>query len=117
VVAEQQGGALIRGTLADPQVQLSVPNDPLLPIDYVTLRVRLLSPDIDFVQIFWIAVGDSFFNEARSMRCLVRSLREPQDVTFRISGTERERSIRMLRLDPAEGPCELLLERLTIGGW
>jgi hypothetical protein len=51
------------------------------------------------------------------MRCLVRSLREPQDLTFRIGGTELERTIRMLRLDPADGPCELLLASLTVGGW
>ena len=93
------------------------PNAPPQPIDFVTLRVQLLSPDIDFVQIYWIATDDRFFNEARSMRCLVRSLRAPQDLTFRIGGSERERSIRMLRLDPADGPCELLLERLTVGGW
>jgi hypothetical protein len=118
VVVEVQGAsALIRATLGDPQVCLDVPNEPPRPIDFVTLRVRLLSPDIGFVQIFWIVADDWFFNEARSMRCLVRSLREPQDLTFRIGGTERQRSIRMLRLDPADGPCELLLERLTIGGW
>jgi predicted O-methyltransferase YrrM len=116
-IEEQAGGVLIRATLGDPQVQLNVPNDPPRPIDYVTLRVRLLSPDIDFVQIFWIGTGDSFFNEARSMRCLVRSLRKPQDLTFRIVGNESERSIRMLRFDPADGPCELLLESLTIGAW
>jgi predicted O-methyltransferase YrrM len=117
IAAQQGGGAFVRATLGDPWVQLSVPNQPLRPVDYVTLRVRMVSPDIDFVQIFWIGVGDSFFSEARSMRCLVRSLREPQDLTFRIGGTELERTIRMLRLDPADGPCELLLASLTVGGW
>ena len=118
VVVEPQGAAaLIRATLGDPHVQLDVPNAPLQPIDFITLRVRLVTPDIGFVQIYWIATDDRFFNEARSTRCLVRSLRAPQDLTFRIDGTERQRSIRMLRLDPADGPCELLLERLTVGGW
>ena len=113
---EPRGTAvLIRAELRDPQVQLNVPNDPPDPIDFVTLRVRLLAPDIDFVQIYWIGLDDAFFDEARSLRCLVRSLREPQDLTFHISGTERQRGIRMLRLDPADGPCELLLESLTIG--
>ncbi len=116
-VVEQHAGALLRATGIDPNIQVDMAIVPPRAIDFVTLRVRLLSPDMASVQLYWNGADDAFFNEARSTRCIVRSLREPQDLTFVIEGTPCERTIRALRLDPADGPCELLLESVTFGAW
>ncbi len=116
-VEEQALGALIRSTIDDPYLQLNLPHQQPQPIDHVTLRLRLLAPDMEFVQLFWIGVDDAYFTEAHSMRCIVRSLLEPQDLTFPIDGTAHQRTIRMLRLDPGDGPCEVLLEGVTVGRW
>jgi len=116
-IEPREGGALIRSTINDPSVRLNLPTGPPQPIDYVTVRLNLIAPDQDFVQLYWIGADYPFFNEARSMRCIMRALRTPQDLTFPLSGTDPERTIGMLRLDPGDGPCEVLLESVTVGRW
>jgi predicted O-methyltransferase YrrM len=116
-IAQQADGALIRSTIADAAVSFANPFPTSRPIDFVTLRVRLISPDLETLQLFWLSAEDQFFNEASSQRCIVRSLRVLQDLTFCFRGPQSARTIRMFRIDPADGPCEMLLERITIGGW
>jgi hypothetical protein len=108
--------ALIRATGDDPQVPLNMIGAPE-PIDYATLRLHLLTPDRGFVQLYWIGADDPYFTEENSTRCLLRSASGTQDLTFRFRGSPDARSIRALRLDPSDGPCTMLLERLTIGTW
>lgn len=81
-----------------------------------TLRVRLLSPDKDFVQLYWLGADGLYFDEALSARCIVRALREPQDLTFPIPGSPRERTLKAPRLDPGTAACQLLLVSVTLGG-
>jgi predicted O-methyltransferase YrrM len=116
-VDERGPSALIRATHTDPNIELNTTLVQPRAIDFVSLRLQLLSPDMASVQLFWIGEDNAFFDEARSTRCLVRLLREPQHLTFPIKGTTRERTIRAMRLDPADGPCELLLENVTFGTW
>jgi hypothetical protein len=117
VSIEARGGvALIRSTGDDPQVLLNM-IEPSQPIHYATLRLHLLAPDRNFVQLYWIGADDRFFTEENTTRCLVRSASGMQDLTFRFRESPEAQSIRALRLDPADGPCTMLLERLTIGSW
>ena len=113
----QESGAIMRSTVIDPCVTVATPVGPRRPIDYATLRLRLLTPDMESVQLFWIGEDDEYFHEDRSLRCIVRSSSGAQDLTFRIRGSPRARTIRMFRLDPTDGPGVMLLERLTIGSW
>ena len=118
VIIEEQGRATrILSTVVDPFVAIPTPLDPLRPIDYVTLRMRLLMPEMATVQLFWVGEDDEYFNEERSSRCIVRSWSSAQDLTFRLRGPPRARTIRMFRLDPADGPCVMILERFAIGAW
>ena len=87
------------------------------PIDYATVRLRLLTPDTEIVQLFWIGEDDEYFHKDRSLRCIVRSSSGAQDLTFRICGSPRARTIRMFRLDPTDGPGVISLKHLTIGTW
>ena len=79
--------------------------------------MRLLTPDTEIVQLFWIGEDDEYFHEDRSLRCIVRSSSGAQDLTFRICGSPRARTIRMFRLDPTDGPGVISLKHLTIGTW
>ena len=58
--------------------------EPPGPIDYVTLRLMMLTPDMESVQLFWVGEDDAYFSEERSTRCLVRSSSGVQDLTFAI---------------------------------
>jgi predicted O-methyltransferase YrrM len=117
VETEEDGkGVLIRSTTTDPSVVIRSPIEPPRAIDFVSLRIRLLAPDMDTLQLFWIGGDDQNFHEERSTRCAVRSTGDMQDLTFRLRGSAHARTIRLFRLDPGDGPCAMLLERLTIGG-
>ncbi len=109
-------GACIRSTIIDPHVTIRNPLSPPRPIDYVTLRLRMLAPDMETVQLFWVGEGDAYFSEERSTRCIVRSSSGVQDLTFAIPGSPGARTIRLFRLDPADGPCVAVLDRMTVGG-
>ena len=72
VVLEPQGGSVrIRSTITDPSVTIRNPIDPMREIDFVSLRIRLLTPDMETLQIFWIGADDRNFHETRSSRCAV----------------------------------------------
>ncbi len=117
VFIEGQGStAYIRSTIVDPFVAMRNPLEPLRAIDHLTLRLRLLTPDMATIQLFWIGEDDAYFTEECSMRCTVRSSSGMQDLTFRFVGSQSARTIRMFRLDPADGPCEVLLEIMSVGG-
>ena len=118
VFIEVEGcSAIIRSTVVDPFVSILTPAGLRRPIDYATVRLRLLTPDTEIVQLFWIGEDDEYFHEDRSLRCIVRSSSGAQDLTFRICGSPRARTIRMFRLDPTDGPGVISLKHLTIGTW
>jgi predicted O-methyltransferase YrrM len=117
IAIEQQGGAvLMSSTTADPFVVFKNPLETPREIDFVTLRVKLLTPDLETLQLFWIGGDQENFNEGRSMRCSVQSSGKSQDLTFCIRGSGHARTIGLFRLDPADGPCVMLLESVTVGG-
>ena len=117
VFIEAQGNSvLIRSTIPDPYVVIRIPIEPLRTIDFVTFRLRLIEPDLDFLHLYWLGVDDWFFGEDRRSRCAVRSPTGTQDLTFFIRGSAQARKIRLLRVDPGEGACSMVLERMTIGG-
>jgi hypothetical protein len=72
---------------------------------------------MEAVQLYWLPLGESYFDEEHCRRCIVRASNEPQDLTFSFSGTERERTMLMLRLDPGENPCTMLVESVAFGRW
>jgi predicted O-methyltransferase YrrM len=115
-IREQDRSVLIRSTTMDPSVVIRNPIVPVREIDFVTLRIRLLMPDMATLQLFWIGGNDDHFLEERSVRCGVRALGDPLDLSFYLRGSPHARTIRFFRLDPADGPCAMLLERLTVGG-
>ena len=100
-----------------PWVIFSNPVQPMRAIDALTLRLRLLAPDMETMQLYWLPWGESYFVEEHCRRCSVRASNEPQDLTFSFSGTERERTMLMFRLDPGENPCTMLVESVTFGRW
>jgi predicted O-methyltransferase YrrM len=107
---------VIHATGTDPWLHLALPATSR-PLGYVTLRLRLLSPDIAMTQLFWLSGEADHFTEDCSLRCLLRRSHETQDLTFCIAGSEQAVPMRGLRLDPADGACELLLESVTLGAW
>jgi predicted O-methyltransferase YrrM len=115
-IEEQGRSVLIRSTIDDPFVVTRNPIEPLPEIGFISFRVRLLTPAMATLQLFWIGGDDEHFHEERSIRCGVRSLADMQDLTFRFRGSAHDRAVRLLRLDPGDGPCAMLLERMTIGG-
>jgi predicted O-methyltransferase YrrM len=117
VALQAQGRAtVIRATGTDPWLHLALPA-AFPPIAYVTLRLRLLSPDIAMMQLFWLNHDAGYFSEDCSLRCLLRRSHGAQELTFCIAGSEHVHAIRGLRLDPADDTCELLLESVTFGAW
>jgi hypothetical protein len=120
-VEEHGSSALIRSTVMDPSAVIRNPiaKNPIAAgreIDFVSLRIRLLMPAMATLQLFWVGQNDEYFHEERSARCGVRALGDAQDLAFRLRGPANARTIRFFRLDPADGPCTMLLERITVGG-
>jgi hypothetical protein len=114
-VTEQGLAVMLRSTGDDPHIHLNTPAEAR-PLGHVTLRLRLVGTGKETTQLFWIGLDDDYFNEDRSLRCIVRASPEAQDVTFLMAGTERDRTLRGLRFDPANDLCEMLLESVTFGG-
>jgi hypothetical protein len=117
IVEQQERGTLIHGTGVDPWVIFSNPVQPMRAIDALTLRLRLLAPDMETVQLYWLPLGANYFDEEHCRRCIVRASNEPQDLTFAFTGTEHERTMQAFRLDPGENPCTMLVESVTFGRW
>jgi hypothetical protein len=59
-------------------------------IDALTLGLRLLAPDMETVQLYWLPLGESYFDEEHCQRCIVRASNEPQDLTFAFTGTVKK---------------------------
>jgi hypothetical protein len=51
IVEQQERGTLIHATVVDPWVIFSNPVQPVSVIDSLTLRLRLLAPDMETVQL------------------------------------------------------------------
>ncbi len=116
VLEPQDRTVLLRAMVTDPNLIIPNPLLPLRAIDFVTLRVRLVEPDIAMLQLFWIGAEDENFTEAHSLRYALRRTGEAQDVTFCFTGPEAARTIRLFRLDPGDAACEVVLESVTVGG-
>jgi predicted O-methyltransferase YrrM len=117
VLEKQERGTLVRSTITDPWVVFDNPIQPPQPIDFVTLRLRLVTPGMETMQLFWLNADDRYFHEEHSRRCMVRASDEAQDLTFEFVGGERERTIRTMRLDPGDEACDVLVESVTFGRW
>jgi predicted O-methyltransferase YrrM len=117
ILEKQERGTLIHATVVDPWVVFSNPVQPASAIDSLTLRLRLLAPEMETVQLYWIPSDEADFREEHCQRCIVRASSEPQDLTFAFTGNERERTMLMFRLDPGENPCTMLVESVTFGRW
>jgi hypothetical protein len=115
IVEKQERGTVIHGRRSLGHFQQSCSTKRA--IDALTLRLRLLAPDMETVQLYWLPLGESYFDEEHCRRCIVRASNERQDLTFSFSGTERERTMLMLRLDPGENPCTMLVESVAFGRW
>jgi predicted O-methyltransferase YrrM len=108
--------AMIRAAHSDPNFVIFHFVDIGWPIDCVVLRLRLLEPGTETLQVFWIEGDAQFFSEAQSARVRIAATDDLQEVTVRINSWRPAGLIRGLRLDLTDGPSSLLLESLTIGG-
>jgi hypothetical protein len=115
-VVEEQGSAIaVEATQPDPFLLLSDSVARGRPIDIVSLRLRLLRPAAETLQVFWIGAEGGQFSEARSVRLSMAASEDWPDYVVRINGG-KQRPIRSLRIDLTDGPSSLLWESLTIGG-
>jgi predicted O-methyltransferase YrrM len=114
----QQQGSLIalQATAGDPFIIFPPTIDQGRPIDVVTLRVRLIEPAAETLQLFWIAGDAAGFSEEQSVRVSLQASDGMQDCTIRINGTRNPQTLRGLRIDPTDGPSVLLWESLTVAG-
>jgi predicted O-methyltransferase YrrM len=123
---EVPDGMIVTPSVADVSLQ-AARTDPTFvlpdsvgkdrPIDVVTLRLCLLTPATEILQLFWVnALGDPF-NERQSVRTKIEAADHWHEVTIRINGSNRQRPIHAIRLDPTDGPSTLRLESIAIGGW
>ena len=67
ILEKQERGTLIHATVVDPRVVFSNPVQPASTIDSLTLRLRLLAPEMETVQLYWIPSNDTYFREAASV--------------------------------------------------
>jgi predicted O-methyltransferase YrrM len=86
-------------------------------VDAITLRVRLVSPPTETLQIFWIDAVRENFNEAQSMRVKLAAEDGWRDIAIRINGTREKWPLRAIRLDLTDGPSTMLWDEFVIGGW
>jgi len=117
ILEKQERGTLIHATVVDPWVVFSNPVQPASTIDSLTLRLRLLAPEMETVLLYWIPSDDTYFREEHCQRCIVQASNELQDLTFAFTGNECERTMLLFRLDPGENPCTMLVESVTFGRW
>jgi len=106
----------VQATQPDPYFTLVSGVDMELSIDIVSLRLRLMAPAQETLQLYWISGEAQHFTEAQSVRVKVAAADGWQDITVRINGSREPRSVRGLRLDPADGLSSLLCENVAFGG-
>lgn len=116
-IRKKSGAAQLLLSLIDPFIILP---DHLVggrPIEVVTLRIRLMKPDTEILQLFWTDTEQEHFAETNSMRVKLSAAAQWQDIFIRVNGTATPRTVRSLRLDPTDGPATVLWEGLSIGGF
>ncbi len=115
---EEQGDAIeVRATQTDPFFILPASIAAGRSVDVVSLRVRLVTPAVETLQIFWTEAAAENFSESRSVRCKIAASDQWTDITIRITNGKQPRPITAIRVDPTDGPSTLLWERFMIGGW
>jgi predicted O-methyltransferase YrrM len=116
-VTKQDTAVSLRATRNDPNfiVPDSVCKDR--PIDVLSLRLRLVAPTTETLQVFWIDGLGHPFNEKQSIRAKIAASDDWHDLTIRINGSDKPRPVHAIRLDLTDGPSSLLLESMSIGGW
>ncbi len=118
IVTRQDAGVLrVEATRTDPYFLLPHTVAGGRPIEVIALRVRLLQPNAETLQVFWADEAATGFSEGRSMRMALSSDRQWQDLIIRINGSHKPRRIVAIRVDLTDGPATVLWESLTIGGW
>ncbi|HEY0185553.1 MAG TPA: class I SAM-dependent methyltransferase, partial [Rhodopila sp.] len=104
----------LRAIRDDPNFALPPGVDKGRPIDVISLRLRLVAPDAETLQLFWInRLGDPF-NERQSVRARIAASDDFQDVTIRINGSGELRPVHAIRVDPTDGPGSLLLQSVSV---
>jgi predicted O-methyltransferase YrrM len=116
-ITHQETVIALRAARDDPNFAL--PNNVAMGrlIDVISLRIRLLTPDTEILQIFWVDTPGESFMEKRSIRAKVAASDHWRDLTIRINGSQGARPVYAIRLDLTEGPSCLELESLSVGGW
>ena len=118
ITARKQGTSIaVQATQPDPYFVLPSTIDKGRPIDIVSLRLRLIAPAEETLQVFWIEGDMEYFTEARSVRLKIAASDDWQDVTVRINSLCEPRPIRGIRFDLTDGPSSLLWENVAVGGW
>lgn len=118
ITTKKQGNAIrIKTTQMDPFYILPDTIAAGRSVDMVSLRVRLVTPAAETLQIFWTDAAAENFNESRSVRVKLAASDQWRDVTIRITGGKLPRPIKAIRVDPTDGPSTLLWESFAIGGW
>jgi predicted O-methyltransferase YrrM len=117
-IAVNRKGKVIEVNATQPDPYFLLPNsvDKRRAIDTVSLRVRLIAPAEETLQIFWVADDAQNFTEPRSVRLKIAASDDWQDITVRINDPCGPRPIRAIRIDLTDGPSSLLWETVAVGG-
>ncbi len=117
-IAVRRQGNAIEVIAAKPDPYFVLPNSVAngRVIDTVSLRVRLVAPAEETLQVFWIADDADHFTEPRSVRLKIAASDDWQDITVRINDPGTPRPIRAIRIDLTDGPSSLLWETVSVGG-
>ncbi len=85
-------------------------------IDVVRLRMRLVSPAEEVLQIYWRETELQPFVEDRSVRIKLKASDDWQELVVRVNGSENARPIHGIRVDITDGASSLCWSSLTVGG-
>jgi predicted O-methyltransferase YrrM len=112
----QEGWALVvHARAVDPYFILPHDLGQGRSIDVVTLRLRLLKPNRETLQVYWRSVETQSFSEEQSVRVALELSNEWQEIMIRLNSIA-ERPIHGLRIDVTDGPSEILWGSLVVGG-
>ncbi len=118
LTVRKQGTCMaVRAARPDPYFVLWSDIGAGRPVNVVSLRLRLVAPAEETLQLFWIEADMEHFTEACSVRLRIAASDDWQDITVRLNGLPAPRPIRGIRFDLTDGPSSLLWENLAVGGW
>jgi len=118
IATQNKAGALqVQASLTDPNFILSDLVAGGRAVDALIVRLRLVKPATETLQIFWITGEGGNFDESRSMRVAMAAADGWRDITIRINGAAAKQPLRTIRVDLSHGPSTVLWESLTLGGW